>query len=541
MKLERGLPLCPGTALGPVHVLPDPARKEENGRASSPEEELERLELARKRALVRTEEQYRRAQERLGREEADIFRLHRMMLEDPDFQEIARRAVREEAGSAREGIRAARDEMTAAFQSLDDSGLRSRAADVEEVSRLWQDCLAGEEEWELRLEEPVILAAGEFTPGQLIALEREKVLGLAVERMAPDSHAAILVRAMGLPTVTNLSPRKAWEGTPAALDGTEGALYLEPDPDTLSRLEEAGQTQAARRAELSRLKELPARTRDGREIAVYANIGSGDEAAQALAEGAEGVGLFRTEFLCLDRECCPGEEEQFEVYRRALLAMEGRRVVIRTLDIGGDKCPPWLEKGAGENPALGLRGIRLSLQRPELFTPQLRAILRAAPFGRAAVLFPMVTSLEEVRRAKGLLEECRRELNRKGIPTGAVEVGVMIETPAAALMAGELAREADFFSIGTNDLTQYTLAMDRQDPALAEFRDPYHPAVLELIGRTVEAGHRLGRRVAICGRLGADPAMTETFLRMGVDELSVPVGDLLPLKAHIRELFVDKK
>ena len=541
MKLERGLPLCPGTALGPVHVLSVQTREEQNGRPGSPEEELERLELARKRALVRTGEQYRRAQERLGQEEADIFRLHRMMLEDPDFQEIARRAVREEAGSAREGIRAARDEMTAAFQSLDDPGLRSRAADVEEVSRLWQDCLAGEEEWELRLEEPVILAAEELAPGQLIALEREKVLGLAVERMAPDSHAAILVRAMGLPTVKNISPQKAWEGTPAALDGAEGALYLEPDPDTLSRLEEAGQAQAAQREELSRLKELPARTRDGREIAVYANIGSGDEAAQALAEGAEGVGLFRTEFLCLDRDRCPGEEEQFEVYRRALLAMEGRRVVIRTLDIGGDKCPTWLEKGTGENPALGLRGIRLSLQRPELFTPQLRAILRAAPFGRAAVLFPMVTSLEEVRRAKVLLEECRRELDQEGIHTGAVEVGVMIETPAAALMAGELAREADFFSIGTNDLTQYTLAMDRQDPALAEFRDPYHPAVLELIGRTVEAGHRLSRRVAICGRLGADPAMTETFLRMGVDELSVPVVDLLPLKAHIRELFVDKK
>ena len=533
MKLT-GKPLCPGVALGPVHVLPGQGEAQTQTAAGTAEEELERLEQGRKRALDRVERQRLAARERLGEEAAEIFRLHALMLEDRDFLEAARSAVR--AGrDASEGVRVARESFAAAFRALDDPYLRERAVDVEEVSRLWREALSGETE-QLELAKAAILWAEELSPGQLIALEREKVLGLVVERMAADSHAAILARAMALPTAVGLAPRGDWEGAFAALDGETGELYLAPEEDILNRLREKQRARQRAQRELEAFRRGPARTRDGKTVAVCANIAAPEEAALALGEGAEGVGLFRTEFLCLSRDSCPGEEEQYRLYRRALEAMEGRRVVIRTLDIGGDKMPPWLEPGRGENPALGLRGIRLSLRRPELFCAQLRAILRAAPYGKAALMFPLISSVKEVRQARAVLEQCRRELEEEGLPAGEVEVGAMIETPAAALMAGKLAREVDFFSIGTNDLTQYTLAMDRQDPDLAGMYDSHHPAVLELIRRTVEEGHRHGRRVALCGQLGADREMTRLLLEMGVDELSVPVGEVLGLKAHVSTL-----
>ena len=538
MNWFEGISLCPGGAVGPIHVLP--ALTNQKG-VSLPtvEEELERLEAARETALARLEEQRAAAREQLGEEEAEIFRLHALMLEDQDFVETAQKAVW--AGRcAEDGVREAEETFAAAFRALDDPYLQGRMADVEEVSRLWREVLSGGA-GRLELERPAILWAKECSPGELIALDRDKALGLVVEHMAPDSHAAILVRAMGLPTVTGIAPQKHWEGVYAALDAERGRLWLEPEESVRTALEQKCRQAQARRRELERWRDAPVRTQDGRTVTVCANIGSAREAALALEQGAQGVGLFRTEFLCLDKERSPGEEEQFAVYRQALEAMQGRRVVIRTLDIGGDKRPPWLETGQGENPALGLRGIRLSLKRPELFVPQLRAILRAARYGKAAVMFPMVTSPAEVRNARAMLERCRAELEEEGLPTGEVEVGVMIETPAAALMAGELAEEVDFFSIGTNDLTQYTLAMDRQDPDLQGMYDSRHPAVLALIRRTVEEGHRHGRRVALCGQLGADRDMTKTLLQMGVDELSVPVGEVLALKEHISGLELSQK
>ena len=538
MNWFEGISLCPGGAVGPIHVLP--ALTNQKG-VSLPtvEEELERLEAARETALARLEEQRAAARDQLGEEEADIFRLHALMLEDLDFVETVQKAVR--AGRcAEDGVREAEETFAAAFRALDDPYLQGRMADVEEVSRLWREVLSGGA-GRLELERPAILWAKECSPGELIALDRDKALGLVVEHMAPDSHAAILVRAMGLPTVTGIAPQKHWEGVYAALDAECGRLWLEPEESVRTALEQKCRQAQARRRELERWRDAPVRTRDGRTVTVCANIGSAKEAALALEQGAQGVGLFRTEFLCLDKERSPEEEEQFAVYRQALEAMQGRRVVIRTLDIGGDKRPPWLETGQGENPALGLRGIRLSLKRPELFVPQLRAVLRAARYGKAAVMFPMVTSPAEVRNARAMLDRCRAELEEEGRSTGEVEVGVMIETPAAALMAGELAEEADFFSIGTNDLTQYTLAMDRQDPDLQGMYDSRHPAVLALIRRTVEEGHRHGRRVALCGQLGADRDMTKTLLQMGVDELSVPVGEVLALKEHISGLELSQK
>lgn len=524
MNWFEGISLCPGGAVGPIHVLP--ALTNQKG-VSLPtvEEELERLEAARETALARLEEQRAAAREQLGEEEAEIFRLHTLMLEDQDFVETAQKAVR--AGRcAEDGVREAEETFAAAFRALDDPYLQGRMADVEEVSRLWREVLAGGA-GRLELERPAILWAKECSPGELIALDRDKALGLVVEHMAPDSHAAILVRAMGLPTVTGIAPQKHWEGVYAALDAERGRLWLEPEESVRTALEQKCRQEQARRRELERWRDAPVRTRDGRTVTVCANIGSAKEAALALEQGAQGVGLFRTEFLCLDKERSPGEEEQFAVYRQALEAMQGRRVVIRTLDIGGDKRPPWLETGQGENPALGLRGIRLSLKRPELFVPQLRAVLRAARYGKAAVMFPMVTSPAEVRNARAMLDRCRAELEEEGRSTGEVEVGVMIETPAAALMAGELAEEADFFSIGTNDLVQYVLAADRGNPAVARLYSPFQPAVLRLLDRIIRSAKAEGIPCCLCGGAAEDPEFLPLLVGMGLEEISVSIHNIL--------------
>ena len=502
MEKIGGVPVCPGVALGELYVwerAPAPPAAEGGG----PARELERLLRARDRAEEILEEQYRLALSRLGQDEADIFRLHRMMLEDPDFWAAARGPVEAGQAGARAAALAAGETFARQLRALEDPYLRARADDVAEAARLLAAQLDGGEA-PLTLPGPVILAADALDPGELLTLDRDKVLGLALGRAAPSGHWAILARAMGLPAVTGIRLDPAWSGRQAGLDGQTGELWLEPDGETRGRLQARGLARA--------------------------------EAVQALAQGADGVGLFRTEFLCLGRADCPGEEEQFLAYRRAAQVMEGRRVTIRTLDLGGDKRTPWLPPEEGENPALGLRGIRLTLARPDLFVPQLRAILRAAAFGKLAVMFPMVTSPGEVDRARALLDDCRRQLEAEGIPTGPLEVGVMVETPAAALLAHELARRVDFFSIGTNDLTQYTLAADRQNPALAGLWDQRDPAVWELIARTARAGKEAGIRVAVCGQLAADREMTGRLLEAGVDELSVPPADVPAVKARVREL-----
>ena len=534
MEKIGGVPVCPGVALGELYVwerAPAPPAAEGGG----PARELERLLRARDRAEEILEEQYRLALSRLGQDEADIFRLHRMMLEDPDFWAAARGPVEAGEADARAAALAAGETFARQLRALEDPYLRARADDVAEAARLLAAQLDGGEA-PLTLPGPVILAADALDPGELLTLDRDKVLGLALGRAAPSGHWAILARAMGLPAVTGVEIAPTWSGRQAGLDGETGELWLEPDGETRGRLQARSRTQAAAADAQARAARAPAVTRSGRQIKVCANIGKPEEAAQALAQGADGVGLFRTEFLCLGRADCPGEEEQFLACRRAAQALEGRRVTIRTLDLGGDKRTPWLPPEEGENPALGLRGIRLTLARPDLFVPQLRAILRAAAFGKLAVMFPMVTSPEEVDRARALLDQCRARLEAEGVPAGPLEVGVMVETPAAALLAHKLARRVDFFSIGTNDLTQYTLAADRQSPALAGLWDQRNPAVWELIARTAQAGKAAGIRVAVCGQLAADREMTGRLLEAGVDELSVPPADVPAVKARVREL-----
>ena len=534
MEVRSGRALQPGVALGPVYVQLPRRTGEEPSAFQGEREELARFEGARQRTLLQLDHLYRRTREQVGEEQAEVFHLHRLMLEDGDYLDQVRQAV--QGGEPAPGaVLAAGETFAAALEELADPYLRARAADVREVSRAVWEQLQGERA-PLELDRPAILVAGDIAPAQLIELGREKLLGLVLRDTAPQSHAAILARAMAIPAVTGVGGDPAWQGREGALDGARGLFWLEPDGETRAALREEERRAGEEATRLAGLAALPSRTRDGREVAVCANIGSPQEAEEAVRLGAQGVGLFRTEFLFLGTEHPPTEEEQYALYRRAVEAMGGRRLVIRTLDLGADKCPAWLPLPREENPALGCRGIRVSRANPKLFATQLRAILRAAAGGRVAVMFPMVTSAEEVRWAREQIEACRAALRREGTAFGPLEVGVMIETPAAALLARELAREVDFFSLGTNDLTQYTLAMDRQTGETAGGWDPLHPAVLELIGHTAEEGHRLGRRVALCGQLGADLTATETLLRLGVDELSVPPAAVLPLREKIRGL-----
>ncbi len=530
-QLEKrfGKSLCPGRAAAPVFV-DGPARGAglTLGLCGAGGE-LSRFEEARRAALDRLEGQYRQALGRAGEEGAEIFRLHRAMLGDRDFLDQVEENIQGRGLEAAAAVLSAGEMFSAQFSALEDPYLRDRAADVEEISRLVAGLLSGAGEAPPPAGD-YLAAADSLSPSRLMELEGAK--GLILRECSPLGHTALLARAMNLPVITGLEPDPAWTGRPAALDGGEGALYLDPDQEVLTQFQEKTRQEALRAAGLAARALGPVCTRSGRAVGLWANAASPEEAARALGNGAQGIGLLRTEFLFLRRDTPPGEEEQLALYRQVIQAMEGRRVVIRTLDLGSDKQAPWMAGPREDNPALGLRGIRRSLARPELFSTQLRAILRAAAEGETAVMFPVVTSPEEVLQARALLDRCRAQLEEENLPAGPVEAGVMIETPAAALLAGELARVSDFFSIGSNDLAQYTLAMDRQDPAC----DPRHPAVLELIRRAVEGGHRFGRPVSLCGALAADPAMTEELLALGLDGLSVPAEDLWSLRERIEGL-----
>ena len=535
MKVAGGRSVLEGIAIGPLRWFQPQRVQIPERSARTPEEELECLEQARRRAQAQLGGLYEKARKEAGADSAAIFQIHQMMLDDEDFLAAVRDPIRSRGVSAEYAVQAAGEHFAATLAAMEDAYMQARADDVRDVARRVVLLLAGEEERPV-LREPVLLLADDLSPSETVQLDKSKLLGFVTRRGSVNSHTAILARTMGVPALMGVEVDPAWDGHMAALDGYSQRLYVDPTPELLSSLEarrRAGREQAAL---LQALREEPSVTLDGTEIQVCANIGGAAGLDLALQNGAQGIGLFRSEFLFLDRDRYPTEEEQFAAYRRAAEAMAGKPVVIRTLDIGADKRADYLGLEPEENPALGFRAIRVCLTRRELFKTQLRAIVRASAYGSVSVMFPMIISLEEVREARKLLEECRRELLARGCVPGRVEVGIMVETPAAVLLADELAREVDFFSIGTNDLTQYTLAIDRQNPRLDPFYDPHHPAVLRMIQMTVEAGHRHGCWVGICGELGADLTLTETFLRMGVDELSVAPAAILPLRKKIREL-----
>lgn len=518
MEQAKGIPVWPGIAKGKLNMY---AAVPEQGRPRNCGEEEQRFLAAREQAVEEQRRLAERAEQEAGTEAAAIFSLHAAMLEDEEFSELVLAGIKADM-SAEQAVRGAEDWLAGVFAGMDDPYLRERAADVRDVAGEVLAVLAGS--GVLELEEDVILLAEELLPSQLLRLDRRRLRGLVTRTGGVNSHTAILARGMGLPMLVGCEGLdRAWEGRTAVLDGYAGRLYVDPAPEFAAELE--ARARGTRSAAEKKADDGPILTAEGRRIRVCANVGGLHDLEPARCAGAEGVGLFRTEFLCLERGVIPTEEEQYAVYRQALEAMAPHTVVVRTWDLGGDKAAELLER-SGQ-----LRGVQLCLAREDLFRPQLRALLRASIHGKLGILFPMIAHVSELRACKALLEDCRAQLEREGVPTAPVEVGAMIETPAAALCASELAKECDFFSIGTNDLTQYTCGVDRQRAGTGR----PHPAVLRLMRMAVRAAKRRGLRVCVCGEMGADTTLTGKLLGMGVDELSVNPGSVALLREKARE------
>ena len=541
MEVATGKSILNGIAIGKLRIYRKEAAASEAAAALTPEAEWERFEQARIQAQEQLAALYEKALEEVGEENAAIFEIHQMMLEDEDYLDAVKGILETQNATAEYAATATGENFSAMFAAMDDAYMQARAVDVKDISQRVVNILSGKAEGSLLGDEPVILVADDLTPSETVQLDKSKLLGFITRHGSSNSHTAILARTMNIPALIGVDFDDSWDGRLAVLDGYNHCVYIDPAADLLATMEEKQKNDFKREALLQTLKKKPNVTLDGREIKVYANIGNAGDIGLVLQNDAGGIGLFRSEFLYLESEDFPSEDDQFAVYKRVVETMAGKKVIIRTLDIGADKQAAYFRLDPEENPALGYRAIRICLTRKEVFKQQLRAILRASAYGTVSVMFPMIISVREVRDAKELLEECRRELQEQGYPVGQVEVGIMIETPAAVMIADELAEEVEFFSLGTNDLTQYTLAIDRQNPKLDNFYDPHHPAILRMIRQTVEAGHRHGCWVGICGELGADQTLTETFLRMGLDELSVSPSAVLPLRKKIRSLDLSKE
>ena len=533
-----GKSVLKGIAAGKLYLY----RKKEfvltQEKVGDPEAEIERFEEARQKACSQLDVLYEKAVKEAGEEQAMIFDVHRIMLDDGDYLDAIREEIRSTGVNAAYAVNVTGERFAQMFASMDDDYMKARSADVLDISRRVAGILAGAGEEGIVSDEPVILLADDLAPSETVQIDKSRILALVTREGSTNSHTAILARSMNIPALvqTDVELKEEYHGKPAVVDGFEGALYIEPQEDLLAGLLRRKEEADRARAELEMLKGLDNVTSDGRRIDVYANIGSVEDVDRALEADAGGIGLFRSEFIYLGRNDFPSEEEQFEIYREVLSRMGGKKVVIRTLDIGADKQADYFDLPKEENPAMGYRAIRICLTRQEIFRTQLRAIWRASIYGTAAVMFPMIISVKEIRKIREIVEDVKKELAAEGIPFGNVETGIMVETPAAAVISDELAKEVEFFSIGTNDLTQYTLAIDRQNQRLESFYDAHHEAVLRLIGMTVKNAHAAGIWCGICGELGADTSLTETFLNMGVDELSVSPSGVLGVRKAVRDL-----
>lgn len=540
MQNAAGKSILNRIAIGTLRIYKKAEIKISAASSLTPEMELARFEAARVKAQEQIGELYKKALTEAGEDNAAIFEVHQMMLDDEDYLEAVKSAIEDQNATAEHAAAAAGDRFAEDFSAMEDPYMQARGEDIRDISQRVVSILLGKDSVEPLEDWPVILAAEDLTPSETIRLDRSKLLGFVTRQGSSTSHTAILARTMNIPALVGVDFDDSWDGKLAILDGCDGCVYIDPPAELLSAMEEKRKDCLKEEALLQGLKNKPNITLDGREIRVYANVGNAEEAISALQNDAQGIGLFRSEFFYLNAVDLPTEQQQFALYKRVAEVMAGKKVIIRTLDIGADKQAACFHLDKEENPALGYRAIRICLTQKEVFKRQLRAILRASAFGTVSVMFPMIISLWELQEAKMILEECRAELKEQGILAGQLEVGVMIETPAAVMLADELAEEVDFLSLGTNDLTQYTLAIDRQNPNLDRFYDPHHPAVLRMIQHTVEAGHRHNCWVGICGELGADQSLTEMFLRMGVDELSVSPAEVLPLRRLIRSLDLSR-
>ena len=502
------------------------------------EEEKARLAAAQEKSMAQLEALADKAREEAGEESAILFETHAMFVEDEDYVECINSVLEEESCNAEYAVQTAGAQFSEMFANMDDAYMQARAADVRDVTQRILNNLMGIAEGGIDSDEPVILAADDLAPSETLQLDKSKILGFVTKGGSGNSHTAILSRTMGIPAVCGLgdSLKEEYAGRTGYIDGETGQIVLGPDEITLAAFQAKYQKQQEFKQLLQAMKGQEDVTLDGREMMVYCNIGSPEDVPAVLANDGQGIGLFRSEFLYLAASDYPNEEEQFHAYKTVAAAMDGKRVVIRTLDIGADKQVDYFQLQKEENPAMGVRAIRICLNRPEVFGTQLRALYRASAFGKIAIMFPMITSVWEVRECKRACAKVMAELDAEGIPYNKdTEVGIMIETPASVLIADALAKEVDFFSVGTNDLTQYTLACDRQANDLGKFFDPHHPAVLRALKVAADAAHKAGIWIGICGELGADLSLLETFLAIGIDELSVSPSSVLPLRAKIRE------
>lgn len=543
MELYRGKGVVPGIAIGRLYVFEKGKEQIEKISVADTEAEVARFQGAREQAMEQLDKLYQDALSRVGEENAQIFDVHKMMLDDLDYIEAIEGRIREEAVNAEYAVTVTGKEFSAMFAEMDDAYMKARAVDVIDVSDRLVRLLRGKKEAGLNTDEPVILLADDLSPSETIQMDKSKILAFATRHGSANSHTAILARSLNIPSLVNtdIAVSEQYHLKEAVVDGAAGLLLLEPDAETLQKKRAEQETLILENRRLQELIGKENKTADGRSIRLYANMGNTADVDRVLENDAGGIGLFRSEFLYLGRDSFPTEEEQFEAYREVLSRMQGKEVIIRTLDIGADKKADYFGLEPEENPALGYRAIRICLTRPEIFKTQLRAIYRASAYGNAAIMFPMIISVEEIRKIKEITEQVKAELTAENREFCDVPLGIMVETPAAALMSGELAKEVSFFSIGTNDLTQYTLAIDRQNQNLDAFYDAHHPAVLRLIAMTAENAHKAGIWVGICGELGADETLTETFLDMGIDELSVSPSCILKLRDKIRNIGSSRK
>lgn len=542
MRTYKGSAVFNGIAIGTISLYRKNESQVKRVHSDDADIEKERFRWAVEQACEQLRELYDKALVEIGETSASIFEAHQMMIEDDDYTESVEHIIETQQVNAEYAVACTADNYAAMFKAMDDDYMRERAADVKDVSNRIIDILNGvRNDITAENQSGLIIVAEDLAPSETVQMDKSKVVSFVTRYGSANSHTAILARTMNIPALIkvdfpNDSSLDSIDGKPAIVDGYSGVLIVEPDEATIERLTKRRDEDIRRRKLLQELKGKENITRDGRRIELYANIGGVSDAMSALQNDAGGIGLFRSEFLYLGADNYPSEEAQFAAYKAVAETMAGRKVIIRTLDIGADKQADYFGLEHEENPAMGLRAIRICLERPDIFKTQLRAILRASVYGNISVMFPMIISVSEVKRVKEILEEVKEELKSEGVPFKDIETGIMIETPAAVMISDELAREVDFFSIGTNDLTQYTLAIDRQNERLESFYDSHHPAVLRMIELVVKNGHEHNCWVGICGELASDLSLTEKFVDMGVDELSVSPALILELREKIREI-----
>ncbi len=534
MQVIQGKSIFGGIAIGPITFFAKEQNQVKRTKIEDPAAEIARYEAAIETAQEQLGKLYEKALKEVGESGAQIFEVHQMMLEDEDYNDSVKNIIETQKVNAEYAVATTGDNFASMFAAMEDEYFQARAVDMKDISERVINVLMGVGEakgWD----EPSIIVAEDLAPSETVQFDKSKLLGFVTRLGSSNSHTAILARTMNIPALIQIDIQEEWNGRLGIIDGFTGEFYIDPEPEVLEKYQAKKAEQEERRKLLAEQKGKPTVTKGGKVIKLFANIGSVSDLPAAMSNDAGGIGLFRSEFLYLESGDYPTEDEQFKAYKMVAETMAGKKVIIRTLDIGADKQVDYFNLDKEENPAMGLRAIRICLTRPEIFKTQLRAILRASAYGNIAVMYPMIISVEEVRRIKAIMQEVKAELDEAGIQYGEVEQGIMIETPASVILSDLLAQEVDFFSIGTNDLTQYTLAIDRQNAKLDEFYNPHHEAVLRMIEMVVDNAHKAGIWAGICGELGADMELTERFLAMGVDELSVSPTFIYPVRQIIRE------